>query len=385
MTIYPRRERNASARRRLRVLHIVLNLHQGGLERVIGDLLRGLDPDAFELHVLALRFLGQLSHGLDDYATLHVAKQYSRWSMLHPSGIRDEIAEIAPDIVHTHSGVWFKASLAARMAGVPFLVHSDHGRQSPDPWADRFVDGLASRRTDVVIAVSEPLGRQLATTVVAHPERVRVIHNGVDTDTFCQRPDDGVLRAELGIGPSVPIIGSIGRLDRIKGFDVMIDAFAVLRAQWPGTDAPVLVIGGDGPERDALRNQVQRLGLDGQTHLLGWRSDVGSMLRAFSLFTMSSHSEGTSIGLLEAMSSGRCPVVTDVGGNADVLGAALRHRLRPVDAAQIAHGWMDALRDPTRLLEDGNAARQRVVEKFSLAAMIAAHESLYRSAMPGTP
>ena len=372
------------AARRVRVLHIVLNLHHGGLERIVGDLVRGLDPARFEVHVLAIQFLGQLAEGLEDYATLHVAPTQPRWSLLWPSTLRREIARIAPDVVHSHSGVWYKASMAARMAGVPFLVHTDHGRQSPDPLTHRLMDGRASAHTDVVIAVSDALGTQLAKTIVRDPSRIQVVRNGVDTASFVPRVD-GRLREELGIAANVPIIGSIGRLDPIKCFDVMVDALALVRAAWTAPSAaPVLVIAGDGPDRDRIEQRIREQALERYVHLIGWRKDVHTLHAAFTIFSMSSRSEGTSIGLLEAMSAELCPVVTAVGGNPDVLGPALRHLLcAPENPASLAAAWTDALRHEAQRLANGRTARDRVEEAFSLRTMVAAHEAIYlRGARP---
>jgi glycosyltransferase involved in cell wall biosynthesis len=93
---------------------------------------------------------------------------------------------------------------------------------------------------------------------------------------------------------------------------------------------------------------------------------------------MSSRSEGTSVSLLEAMSAGLCPVVTDVGGNAAVLGPALRHRLvPPADPEALAMAWRDALVDSDRRTADGAAARQRVKAVYSLEEMVRRYESLY--------
>lgn len=370
-------ERVAAARR-IRVLHVVLNLHQGGLERVLGDLLGTMDPHRFEQHVLAVQFLGHMSKGVEAHATLHVSDPLPRWSILWPSALAEQIGRIRPDIVHTHSGVWYKGSLAARMAGVPVLVHTDHGRQSPDPWSHRFVDGLSSRRTDAVIAVSDALGQQLRTTVVRHPSKVRVIRNGVDTERLRRGSDGAKIRSELGIVPHAPIIGSIGRLDPIKCFDVMLEAYAILLSEWTDRLVPELIIAGDGPERSRLENWIANHRLPAKVHLLGWRDDVAVLLDAFDIFTMSSRSEGTSIGLLEAMSVGVCPVVTNVGGNPAVLGEALRHRLcAPEDARSLSRAWKDALTDRDRLTYDGGLARQRVVDAFSLKRMVREHEDLY--------
>lgn len=376
---------SSAVRKRIRVLHIVLNLHHGGLERVVGEMVRGFDASRFEVHLLALQYLGRLADGLDAFAELHVARAASSASMLWPATLRNEIARIAPDVVHTHSGVWFKASRAARMANVPFLVHTDHGRQRPDPWQNRFFDRLASRDTDVVIAVSNPLADQLARTVVTDASRVRVVRNGVNTDDFCKCPDSGTLRAELGIGAEVPIIGSIGRLDPIKAFDVMLEAFLVLRARWTGAVPPVLVIAGDGPERPFLERVIKERRLERSAHLLGWRDNVQDLASAFTLFTMSSKSEGTSIGLLEAMSAELCPVVTAVGGNPDVLGDELRHRLcEPSNPQSLAERWYDALLDDGRRAEDALRARARVIEHFSMRRMVAEHEAIYAEGLTRT-
>jgi glycosyltransferase involved in cell wall biosynthesis len=262
------------------------------------------------------------------------------------------------------------------------VVHTEHGRGKPDPWEARVLDGLASRRTDRVVAVSDVLAGQLAATVVRHPERIRVIRNGVDTIVYRPRPDRGAIRRELGLAPEIPILGSIGRIERIKGFDVMLEAFAKLRSSWSGGPAPVLVVAGDGAERPRLAGRIEEHALQGEVRLLGWRDDVHALHESFTLFTMSSRSEGTSLSLLEAMSAGLCPVVTDVGGNAAVLGPELGHRLVPSeDPAALAAAWRDALLDRSRREQDSLTARRRVEEAFGIDAMVRAYETLYATPM----
>lgn len=367
-------------RHRIRVLQVIQNLNYGGMERLLADIVRRGDQERFEYHVLALSYLGRFAGGLDAFAELHVAGEMSRASMIWPARLIRRIRALAPDVVHTHGGVWYKASLAARRAGVPRLIHTEHGRRKPDPWVARLLDGLASRRTDVVVAVSDVLGAQLARTVVREATKIRVIRNGVDTGLHRPRPDDGALRRSLGIPAEVPIIGSIGRLQPIKGYDVMVEAFALLRRDWAGSGAPVLVVGGEGAERPRLEEMVRTHGLGGAVHLLGWRDDIHDLHAAFTLFTMSSRSEGTSVSLLEAMSAGLCPVVTDVGGNAAVLGEELRHRLVPSERPDLlADAWRRALCRADERVRDGERARRRVMREFSLEAMVRAYEALYGS------
>lgn len=364
--------------RRVRVLHLVQNLNYGGMERLIHDLARLADRDRFDVHVLVMQYVGRFGEGLDGIAEVHLAGRMEPWSLLRPAALAERIRALAPDVVHTHSGVWRKGARAARMAGVRRVVHTEHGRRHPDPLEDRWIDGWASRSTDAVAAVSRPLAAHLAARVVRGRASITVIPNGVDTDAFSPRADDGALRAELGIGPDVPLIGSVGRLESIKGYDAAVRALARLDQLGIDGPPPVLVIAGDGSERARLGGIAAELGIADRVRLLGWRDDLAALHGAFDLFTMSSHSEGTSVSLLEAMSAGLCPVVTDVGGNADVLGPALRHRLvPPADPAALAEAWIDALADAAARRRDGCAARARVVGHFSAQAMVHAYERLY--------
>ncbi|HEX6938513.1 MAG TPA: glycosyltransferase [Longimicrobiales bacterium] len=370
--------------RRTRVLHVILNLNYGGMERLLVDMVRRIDRTQFDVHVLCIDYLGIFAEGLDRYAGVHLLGPQPRLSMLRPRALIDFLRRLRPDVVHSHSGAWYKSALAARRAGVPLILHTDHGRPEPDPWRNRFFDGLASRNTDVVVAVSEPLAHDLRRTIVARGVPIRVILNGVDTARFHPRPDDGGLRDALGLPPDVPVLGSIGRLAWDKGYDVVIDAFARLRTDWRRpTPAPVLVIAGDGAERADLERRIARHRLGDAVHLLGWRDDAPSLLAGFSVFTLASRMEGTSISLLEAMSTGIPSIVTDVGGNAAVLGPELRHALVPPDdAAALAAAWADLLADPDRARRDGIVARRRVERHFSVEATVREYEQLYREGAP---
>jgi glycosyltransferase involved in cell wall biosynthesis len=239
------------------------------------------------------------------------------------------------------------------------------------------LDGAAARRTDALVAVSDRLAKELPRALRISPQKVLCIPNGVDTDLYRPTADTGALRRELGLPAPTVVIGSIGRLEPVKGYDGMLDAFAEFSRRPAGREA-VLVVAGEGSTRSALDAQIQRLGLSGRVHLLGWRSDVNDLLSAFSVFTMSSMSEGTSISLLEAMSMGLPPVVTDVGGNAAVLGPALSGGLVPFgNSKALADAWEATLASRDASEKASRAARERVVTAFGLQAVAAAYERLY--------
>lgn len=363
---------------RLRVLHIVQNLNYGGMERLLFEMIRVADHHRFEHFVLALQFVGRFGQDLHDFAHVSVARPMERWSMLRPRRLAEDIHAIAPDVVHTHSGVWYKATLAARMAGVPRIVHTEHGRALPDPWSSRTLDSFAARRTDAVIAVSATVARLLVPSIMADETRLHVVPNGVDTDRFSPAADRGELTCIAGLMPGDPVIGSIGRLEPIKGYDVAIEALAVLKARWSAKPLPVLVLVGDGSERGRLEKLARERNVADTVRFLGWRDDLRDLTPGFSIFTMSSHSEGTSMSLLEAMSSGLCPVVTDVGGNAAVLGKELAHRLVPKnDPVALATAWSAALSDKHSAVRDGLLARSRVIAEFQLLRAVRKYERIY--------
>lgn len=365
-----------------RILHVIHGLVHGGMERVLVDLIERSDAERFESHVLALEMLGPLAEELAPYAPVHRSVPLSRWTMLWPDRLARQIRAIAPDVVHTHGRVWYKASLAARLAGVRRIVHTDHGRGNPDPWVQRRLDRSAAARTDVVVAVSQALAAHLRRRVVgAHP-RIDVITNGVDTERYRPRADDGIVRARFAIPADAPVIGTVGRFDPIKAYDMMVEAFARLLAAWPAGAGPrpVLMFVGDGSERALIEATADRLGVREQVRVTGLVSDVSMYHPTLSLFSLSSHSEGTSISLLEGMSAGVCPVVTDVGGNRACLGAGLDHRLVPArDPAALAAAWLAALADPERRAADARTARAHVERNFALRRTVARYMELYDS------
>lgn len=353
------------------------------MERVLHSLARALPSQGFEVHVVVLEYYGRFAEGLGTTATLHQVPRMSRLSLLRPGRLIAVLRRLSPDIVHTHSGLWLKGARAARMAGVPVVVHTEHGRPDPVPLINRMIDNRASRLTDAVVSVSDALGEVLRRQVVHDPTRVRVIVNGVDTDRLRPRFLASSIRARIDVPEGVPVIGSVGRLEPIKNYALAIRAFAGLEGHFVAGRAPYLVLIGDGSERHELELLAAKLGVAQRVKFLGWRDDADELYHAFDIFTMTSHSEGTSISLLEAMATGTCPIVTDVGGNRAVLGPDLASLLVPDSSeAALTSAWRFHLENPSIAAAMARQARLRVERSFSLARMAEQHATLYRELVP---
>jgi len=365
--------------RPIRVAHLIQNLNFGGMEQVLHNLARRLPSQGFEVHVVVLQYFGHFARGLEGNATLHQVPPMPRWSLLHPGALITTLRTIQPDVVHSHTGVWFKAARAARTAEVRVVVHTEHGRPDPVPLADRLIDNAASRWTDRVIAVSSALADVLRTQVVHDSSALRIITNGVDVQRLRPPLDRDALRRSLDLPPNAPIIGSIGRLEPIKNYQLALRALAKVGTIAADGGAPLLVLAGDGSERARLEALAEELCVADRVKFLGWRNDPERLYGSFDVFTMSSLSEGTSISLLESMSCGVCPAVTDVGGNGAALGPDLSSLMVPSnDADRLAELWRRLLTDPVERTRMGQLARTRVVEQFSLDKMVDQHVALYR-------
>jgi glycosyltransferase involved in cell wall biosynthesis len=325
--------------------------------------------------------LGELTR--DRFDQFHVLRPQRGVSMLWPRGIARAIRATAPDVVHLHSGAWYKPARAARLAGVPRVIFTEHGREHDDPRLRQWLDRRAARHTDVVVAVSARLAGYLVNTVGIEAARVTTIHNGVDTALFSPGPAPEALRRRLDIPDGAAVIGSVGRLELVKAHERLLDAAAQLRHR--ASRPIVVVICGDGSRRDALFQHARQLGVADLVRLPGWLNDPVQAYRLFDLFVLPSRSEGQSVSLMEAMACGVPAVVTDVGSNAEMLGPEFHAHVVPNDpGAVLPDAIASALATP-RSDDVRSRIRQRALDLYSLDRMVEQYEALYRGRLPDAP
>jgi glycosyltransferase involved in cell wall biosynthesis len=359
------------------VVHVVLDLHEGGLERVVTDLVQSADPTRTVSTVLCLQRRGRLADELAPGQVV-LAPSSGPSSMIFPLTLARTLTFLAPDVVHVHSGAWYKAVAAARLARLGPVLCTDHGRPVPDTLSSRGFDALGAAGADLVVAVSNPLAHYLHARLHVSRRKLTVIPNGIRLGVRPSADAVAVVRRELGLGADVPILGTVGRLDAVKAHDFLLAAFRRLRDDWGAGPVPVLIIAGDGPERAQLLGLAAAEGLQGAVHFLGWRTDVSTVLELFDLFVLPSDSEGTSISLLEAMAAERCVVATAVGGTPDVLGSGLQGQLVPArDLQSLVELMRRLLLDPAARADAGRRSRERVESSYSLQAMSGAYDALY--------
>ncbi|MBY0505758.1 MAG: glycosyltransferase family 4 protein [Bryobacteraceae bacterium] len=287
------------------------------------------------------------------------------------------------DLVATHTSKGgMLGRLAARMAGVPNIIHYVHGfgfhQFTPALVKQVYVacEKLGARCADLMITVGEE-HRQIAMKLgIERGDRIRTILNGIDVDRFLGVDRVGA-RRQFGFGPDEIILGSVGRLATQKGFEYMIDALPEILAEHPRVR---LVLSGEGELEAALRTRAAERGVGAKVTFLGFRREVPALLAAFDVFVHPSLWEGLSISLMEAMVAG-CPIVCSrIPGNVEMI----RHGetglfSEPAMPASIAAQLCDLLADRERATDLGLAARHEGIERFSVERMVDENIAAYDS------
>jgi glycosyltransferase involved in cell wall biosynthesis len=371
---------------RFRVLHLVISLAPGGLERLVVDWTNarnvcGAGPtDVCCLDEPGL-MAGQIAGG-----SVHVLNaRRGRFPVDLPAvfRLRRLLRREGFHVIHSHNAAaHLYAGLAAAGIGIRH-VHTEHGSRPPagTPWA-RLRDRLALRLTDDLVAVSEAAADGIR--ALSHERRIDVIPNGVRPHVPSSLAARERLREKLGIPPPARVIGSVGRLAVVKGHDRLITAFAALVRDMADTDLRLLLVG-DGSECEALARQAMEAGVADRVVFAGFRRDPARFYDIVHLFVLPSRSEGLSVALLEAMAAGIPVAATDAGANRDVLEDGKCGVLLPDDEG----GWPVILRGMLAAAGEADAGRRvnaalaRVTSAYAMDATLERYEGLYERVRGG--
>jgi len=267
-------------------------------------------------------------------------------------------------VVTHHVGPMIYGGVAARLAGLRRLIHVEHDAwHSRDPRRRAILRGVATLTRPQIVGVAEKMAAPLRE--IFPKSLVCIIANGVDLAKFSGARS--AARHSLGLGEKTLVIGAAGRLEWVKGHDILIDALALCAAR------PLLLIIGDGSRRAELEAQSSRLGLANRVRFLGHRDGIAELLPALDLYIQPSRNEGLPLAVLEAQAAGAPVIATEVGdlasavcpesgflvasedpsGLAAAIDAALAAHSRPSPRAFIAarFDWRRTLAAYAKLME----------------------------------
>ena len=362
---------------RPRVLHVVIGLGPGGTERLVVELARRATARV-DAAVCCLEDVGEWGEILKDegftVTALHRRPGFRPALGMAVAGVA---SAFRANVLHCHQYSPFVYGCIARVRyGAARLLFTEHGRlaDAPPSGKRRTANRLFARLPDRVFTVSDDLRRHLATEGF-NPADVDVIYNGVDALAM---PTDGErleMRARLDLPPDAVVVGTVARLDPVKNLETLIEATRL--AARTGPLSPVLLVVGDGPERNGLEARAREAGPSDRVRFLGHRDDARRVLAACDIYANSSTFEGISLTILEAMAAGLPIVATAVGGTPEIVDASCGVLTPPRDAARLANALVSLASDRARRMEMGAAGRRAVEARFTLDRMVDDYVRVY--------
>jgi len=348
------------------------------------------DPSRYAITVCYIRDLRDPVFGIDARAAelgldyVEVRERHSFDFTIWPR-LRQLVRKRRIDIVHSHD---YKTNLYAWLLGrhervIPLATLHGYTGHSWREMLYYAADKRVVRRFPLTVAVSGDLRQELIRTG-SDPSRVIRVLNGIDDRAFFRQPSlRPSAREALGVPGDAIVVGAVGRLERQKRFELLMEAFAVLRERLPHLTLR-LVIAGDGSLRTRLEQRRDELGLKDSCLLAGHRGDVALLHHAFDVFVQSSDYEGTPNAVLEAMAFETPLVATDVGGTRELVDHQ-RHGLiiAPGQVSTLAEAIGQVIADPDGARARAKAARSRVETELSFRTRMATIETLYDRLMSG--
>lgn len=282
------------------------------------------------------------------------------------------------DVLHAHQYTpFFYAALAKPFAGAGVkLILTEHGRHYPDVVspARRAVNRLVlDHFADAVNACCAFSGKALSRNDGFAGRRVELILNGIEVNRYDPPASKPAQKERLGLPPGRRYLANVARHHPVKDQPMLLRGFALAAPDLPDVD---LLMVGDGPQRSELEELARSLGLRERVRFLGIRSDVPEVLKAADAFALTSVSEAASLTLLEAMATGLPVIVTDVGGNPEIVRRGIDGLLVPRgDHVACGRAIRELFADPNAMGANG---RERVRAHYRLEQTVAAYHRLYR-------
>ncbi|SRR6266496_1929650 len=367
----------------IRLVILIDSLKTGGAQRLISAFVSrateyDIDPVVISLHEDASPAIRE---AIEVSGTrLITMPANSLFSIQRLKGLIDYLKKEKIDVLHTHLlYANILGSIAGSLANVPVVctLHSTHIEKR---WLrhKRVEDFCLRHFATRIIAV----GNVVAT---AHRGRYKgrafdVIPNGIPEPETISSQALSRVRNELGVDGH-PIVITVGRLERAKGYGDMIEAFKLLQQKQSNS---VLLMVGSGSLRDSIRSQIESLDLKQSVILAGERQDISQLLASSDVFASSSHREGLPLSVLEAMMAGLPIVATSVGDIPNVVTKETGVVVPPHQPEMLAEALNDLLKNPGKRRAMGKAAKDRAMQEYSLDVWMKRQVKLYEDVI-GSP
>ena len=370
-------------RPRVKVLHVVTRFIDGAGGNTLVSVL-GADPQRYEMWVAGApdgALWGRAEAA--GVRTVKIIRFREKISLLDDLWVLLELVKLIRKerfaIVHTHSSKGgFLGRVAARVCRTPIVIHTIHGFSYHDFMSRRRrrlyigLERIVRGATHAFVAVSPEVAQEAVEMRLAPPGSVTVVPSAIELAQIPNERDLNV-RAQLGVPPDAPLIGTVGRFDFQKAPLDFVRMAARVIVSHPGAR---FVMVGKGELLETAQSEARRLGVD--VTFTGFREDASSIAACFDVYVVSSLYEGLGRALCEALASGRPVVATSVNGVVDIIEPGSTGLLAPpADPDALARNVVWLLDHPALARRMGEAARLRVRALFAPEVMCRALDDIY--------
>lgn len=370
------------------IAFVIHSMRVGGAERSVARLVNALDHERFQPLVICLTCSGPAADWIESSNVPVIEiKKSKRTDLFAVLRLARLLRAHQVKLIHSYNwGTLVESTLARRCARVAVHVHAERGTvlgqlefRGLRLKVRGMLAGWAMRRCDAVVTNSRSVALRINERCGYPAECVRVIPNGVEAIPLPDPAHSSKMRFSLKIDESATILGSVGRLAPVKGFEIAIKAIADLCSAGGNYH---LVLVGDGPEKASLQALAIARNVAKRVHLVGFQEQVANWLCIMDIYLNTSHSEGMSQSLVEAMSASRPVIATNVGDSSFVIGVNSEFGVL-IEAGNVAElvRTIKKLSNPEVRKHFAYLAQQRHTDEFSINAMAAQYQLLYESAL----
>lgn len=371
-----------TSEKRLNIVHVTQFLEIGGLESFIVELSRKTDKTAFNVNVLCLNGCNEkYRESLEQSGIgVHLIKKEGKYDASFFSRTAAFLKHNKTDVLHSHGGCFLYSTIMGKLADVGKIIYTVHGLPVEYGLKARIEEVLACCLADNIVAVSEEIADKIKLRTKLFDNKIEVVINGIDHQKYRPCEDaDKIIESKIfyGLPLKKKIVGSVGRLESVKNYSLLLRAFSELVHAYKNDSQLVLV--GAGSEETTLKALAKDLSISENISFLGMQNDLPSIYPLLDVFVLSSLTEGTSMSLLEAQSCGIPAVVTDVGGNSNIIANGVNGILcKSGDQTAMAAHLDRLLNNDSARMKMKREAREVIERRFDMVAMVQQYQRIYR-------
>jgi len=363
----------------INVFHLVNTFADSSISRIILRLMGNMSMEGVGWHIGGLSGEGPMK---DEFVRIgvHVADFSENGSKRIRQSLRQYMLSNAIKIIHTHTPRTIFAALSATTGSNISHLSTKHllTRSGDRKWGAVYalLDRSSLYIPDRLIPVSQKMYQQIINQPGIKSERVTMIRNAIPIEHFFVPEERDACRRELGLSPTTIVLGYMGRIQKVKRIDILLEAFALVSGIYSNTH---LVVAGDGDAKQRLESYANGLGLSNRLTWTGFRKDIPRILAAMDIYIQTSLNEGLSLSILEAMAAGKPIIATDVGGNSEAI-------TNGVTGLLLQNGSVDEIAKAIIFMIENPESRNRfsleglnlVRHSFSLDKMVDGYQNLYQ-------